>query len=72
MNPGDLVKLRTYSDRAHVHSIHSNGFPVLLFPDTFGLAIQSECFKAKVKVMIRNEFYLIDVANLEVVSGKSN
>jgi len=70
MNPGDLVKLRTYSDRAHVHSIHNNGFPVLLFPDTFGLVIQSERFKAK--VIINNEFYLIDVANLEVVSGKSN
>ena len=70
MNPGDLVKMRTYSDRQHVHSIHSNGFPVLLFPDTFGLVIQLE--RARAIVIINNEFYLIDIANLEVLSGESN
>jgi len=70
MNPGDLVKMHTYSDRAHVHSIHINGFPVLLLPDTFGLVIRSERFRAK--VIINNELYLIDIANLEVISGKSN
>lgn len=70
MNPGDLVKMRTYSDRQHVHSIHSNGFPVLLFPGTFGLVIQLE--RARAKVIINNEFYLIDIANLEVLSGESN
>jgi len=68
MKKGDLVKMRTYSDRAHVHSIHSSGFPVLLLHDTFGLVMQSERFKAK--VIINNEFYLIDIANLEVVSDE--
>ena len=70
MNPGDLVKMRTYSDRQHVHSIHGNGFPVLLLPGTFGLVIQLE--RTKAKVIINNEFYLIDIANLEVLSGESN
>lgn len=70
MNPGDLVKMRTYSDRQHVHSIHSNGFPVLLLPGAFGLVIQLE--RARAKVIINNEFYLIDIANLEVLSGESN